>query len=219
MSCTRRFVAEDLFKFNNVNLDYYTETYNLPFYFQYLAYWPEFFLCVNHCIDTSRPGTMMGYVMGKAEGDLWNKENPNPKKWHGHVTALTVAPEYRRLGVANKLMNYLEEVSDFIHKAYFVDLFVRVSNSVAIGMYEKFGYKVYRTVLGYYSGEENGYDMRKAIVSRDPKKESEVPLPKPIKPYQLDETLWIVLSIVVVVVLVVQHYLQSTTPPSSHGES
>ena len=36
---------------------------------------------------------------------------------------------------------------------YFVDLFVRVSNDVAISMYKSFGYSVYRRVLGYYSGE------------------------------------------------------------------
>ncbi len=42
--------------------------------------------------------------MGKAEG---REEN-----WHGHVTALTVAPEYRRLGLAGRLMNSLEEISE-----------------------------------------------------------------------------------------------------------
>ena len=34
--------------------------------------------------------------MGKAEG--------LGKDWHGHVTAVTVAPEFRRLGLAAKLM-------------------------------------------------------------------------------------------------------------------
>lgn len=43
-------------------------------------------------------------VMGKSEGQ--------PDSWHGHVTALTVAPEYRRLGVAGVLMNWLEEISE-----------------------------------------------------------------------------------------------------------
>lgn len=42
--------------------------------------------------------------MGKAEGP--------GKEWHGHVTALSVAPEYRRLGLAEKLMAVLEEISD-----------------------------------------------------------------------------------------------------------
>lgn len=38
-------------------------------------------------------------------------------------------------------------------QAYFVDLFVRVSNKVAITMYQQLGYIVYRTVLEYYNGD------------------------------------------------------------------
>lgn len=43
-------------------------------------------------------------VMGKSEGE--------DKNWHGHVTVLTVAPSYRRLGIARQLMAYLERISD-----------------------------------------------------------------------------------------------------------
>lgn len=43
-------------------------------------------------------------VMGKAEG--------HGENWHGHVTALTVSPDYRRLGLAAMLMKYLEDVSE-----------------------------------------------------------------------------------------------------------
>lgn len=55
-------------------------------------------------------------------------------------------------------MDYLENVSVELYDGYFVDLFVRVSNSLAIGMYEKFGYSVYRRVLGYYSSADDGED-------------------------------------------------------------
>jgi N-terminal acetyltransferase B complex catalytic subunit len=85
--------------------------------------------------------------MGKAEG--------NGENWHGHVTAVTVGPEYRRLGLAKKLMHILEEISENVYNGYFVDLFVRLSNRVAINMYKGFGYSVYRQVIGYYSGEED----------------------------------------------------------------
>lgn len=34
-----------------------------------------------------------------------------------------------------------------------MDLFVRVSNKVAIKMYQQLGYIVYRTVLEYYNGD------------------------------------------------------------------
>ena len=42
-------------------------------------------------------------VLGKAEGE--------GKLWHGHVTAVTVAPAYRRQGMAQKLMAMLEDVT------------------------------------------------------------------------------------------------------------
>lgn len=43
-------------------------------------------------------------VMGKVEGQ--------GESWHGHVTAVTVAPEFRRQQLAKKLMNLLEDISD-----------------------------------------------------------------------------------------------------------
>ena len=42
--------------------------------------------------------------MGKAEGEK--------ELWHGHVSALTVAPVYRRMGLAKMLMDILEQVSE-----------------------------------------------------------------------------------------------------------
>lgn len=52
------------------------------------------------------------------------------------------------------LINNFRPVCFFNRKrCYFVDLFVRVSNKVAVDMYNKLGYTVYRTVLEYYSGE------------------------------------------------------------------
>ena len=83
-------------------------------------------------------GKIMGYIMGKSEA----RQN-NPLDWHGHVTAISVADEFRRIGLAAKLMRLLEEVSE-TKKCYFVDLFVRVSNVVAVGMYRSLGYVVYR---------------------------------------------------------------------------
>ncbi|KAI8926591.1 acyl-CoA N-acyltransferase [Entophlyctis helioformis] len=174
MTTLRRFTADDMFKFNNINLDPLTETYGLSFYLQYLAQWPDY------CMTTQNAnGTLMGYIIGKAEGDR--------QLWHGHVTALTVAPLFRRLGLARLLMDKLEEVSEKIYDTYFVDLFVRSSNTVAISMYEKFGYTVYRRVLGYYTGKdsEDALDMRKAL-PRDVHKKSIIPLKYPITPDQLE---------------------------------
>lgn len=114
--------------------------------------------------------------MGKTEGER--------ELWHGHVTAVTVSPEFRRIGLATDLMDILEKLSEN-YGCYFVDLFVRTSNKVAIGMYKKFGYVVYRQVRNYYSGEEDAYDMRKAL-SKDIQKKSVIPIPYPVDPRDLE---------------------------------
>ncbi|MBW0519255.1 hypothetical protein O181_058970 [Austropuccinia psidii MF-1] len=157
MSLLRPFKANDLFKFNHVNLDPYTETYSVSYYLQYICTWPNL---IN--LAESPNGQVMGYVMGKMEG-----ENED---WHGHVSAITISPSYRRLSLARGLMNLFEQASNQ-EFCYFVDLFVRVSNSLAISMYENFGYSVYQRISKYYSGggigdslqEEDAFDMRKAL--------------------------------------------------------
>lgn len=175
MTTLRPFTCDDMFKFNSVNLDPLTENYGLTFYLSYMAHWPEYFQ-----VAESPSGDIMGYMMGKAEGRGDN--------WHGHVTCLSIAPEYRRLGLAASLMHGLEQVSES-KRCYFVDLFVRVSNKVAVGMYERLGYTVYRTVLEYYSSgdspDEDAFDMRKAL-SRDVHGQSVVPLAHPVRPEDLE---------------------------------
>ncbi|KGG51645.1 hypothetical protein DI09_2p220 [Mitosporidium daphniae] len=147
-SIYRPFKATDLFRISNINLDSFTENYQVEMYLYYLARWPE----LNILIE-SPSGIPMGYVMGNVDGE--------GDQFHGHVTALTVSPLFRRLGVAERLMQLLEEVSDR-KNAYFVDLFVRPSNVLAVSMYKKRDYVVYRTILDYYSGgptkgPENAY--------------------------------------------------------------
>ena len=68
----------------------------------------------------------------------------------------------------------MEEVTAKVHDAYFVDLFVRPSNKIAVQMYRSLGYVIFRAVEMYYTGEEDAYDMRKAM-PKDVNKESMVP--------------------------------------------
>ena len=83
----------------------------------------------------------------------------------------------------------MHEVSIKRHDAYFVDLFVRPSNKVAVGFYEKLGYKVYRSVYQYYSSNEgpseDAYDMRMSL-PKDATGELSVPLNKTIMPNELE---------------------------------
>ena len=114
--------------------------------------------------------------MGKVEEDpLWAKFTPHYLPWHGHVTALTVAPQLRRLGLAQILTRALERGCED-QKAWFVDLFVREGNDTAVGLYKGMGYTVFRRVVDYYSDDptgrkkgEDAFDMRKPL-SRDKKR-------------------------------------------------
>jgi N-terminal acetyltransferase B complex catalytic subunit len=83
---------------------------------------------------------------------------PDPQH-HGHLTALSISPQFRELGLARELMGHLEELSgpgyvvagsdDRIDgvDAWFLDLFVRCNNKRAESMYEKLGYSIYRRVV------------------------------------------------------------------------
>ena len=99
--------------------------------------------------------------MGKVEGSI------EEKSWHGHITAVTVSPLGRRNGIARYFMDYLKMISEKIHNAFYIDLFVRPSNKIAVGMYKYLGYGIYQVVDKYYSRgrdrdskAEDCYDMR-----------------------------------------------------------
>ncbi|ANZ74866.1 BA75_02943T0 [Komagataella pastoris] len=182
MTSIKPFQATDLFDINPVNLDVLTENYQPFFYLQYLVDWPPlFFKSVSGSVIDSSDGSilrndvMSGYMMGKTEGKA--------KEWHTHITAVTVNPTYRRLGLASFLCEHLDQATDQEpYNTYFVDLFVRVTNKLAISMYHKLGYSVYRRVVGYYGDGSNenrnklddnhdAFDMRKSQ-TRDVKKET-----------------------------------------------
>ncbi|KAI1326888.1 N-acetyltransferase 5 [Xylariaceae sp. FL0255] len=162
----RPFKPTDLDNFAKCNMDPLTETYDLSFYLQYYARWPTLFQ-----VAVDQKGNILGYIMGKIESSPeYMKQSPHYLPWHAHITALTVAPEARRLGIGQILTKQLEDGSESANP-WFVDLFVRKSNEKAIKLYEKMGYSVYRVVKDYYGDNpndpsargEDAYDMRKPM--------------------------------------------------------
>ena len=87
-------------------------------------------------------------VLGKLEDSPFPPPNPpyDPDTntddrylpWHAHITAVTVASQYRRIGHASRLVRYIEHFANK-ENAWFMDLFVRVENTVAIEFYKKLG--------------------------------------------------------------------------------
>ena len=166
MTIIRRVEPTDLLHLNLCNLDPYTENYDLSFYMSYLMKWPSMFQCIEE------HGNIVGYIIGKVEASpvhLQGSDHYLP--WHGHITALTIAPDYRRLGYGKLLSEALEKACNQ-QNAWFVDLFVRESNKGAIKMYESMGYSTYRVVVDYYQDNlvdpssgvgESALDMRKPM--------------------------------------------------------
>lgn len=114
---------------------------------------------------------MLDTVMGKLESSpSYMKYSEHYLPFHAHISALTVAPHARRMGLARTLSQSLEHSSDE-YDAWFVDLFVRKSNESALALYRGLGYSVYRRVLGYYTDDspdpsqdsEDAFDMRKPL--------------------------------------------------------
>ncbi|KAK6462082.1 N-terminal acetyltransferase [Scheffersomyces coipomensis] len=173
MTSIKPFQIEDLFEFNAVNLDPLTENFNVSFYLQYLIDWPSLFFKSTEIYHDNQffhqQNEISGYMMGKTEGKLTKKE------WHTHITAVTVQDQYRRIGLASYLCLQLEQLTSIEpYNTLFVDLFVKVTNSLARQLYEKLGYSVYRRVVGYYGREMpqdrnkiddeiDAFDMRKSL--------------------------------------------------------
>ncbi|CAG5179118.1 uncharacterized protein ALTATR162_LOCUS9042 [Alternaria atra] len=176
MATIRPMRPTDLLRISECNLDHLTETYNIGFYLEYLTKWPE--LCqIIEGMDGEIEGYSTTLLLGKLESSPFEPpikpykpsttgvQYPNYLPYHGHITALTVAPSARRLGHATALSSALERSSDAAN-AWFVDLFVRRSNEIAKELYRKMGYSVYRVVKDYYNDGEDALDMRKSC-SRD----------------------------------------------------
>ena len=92
-------------------------------------------------------GRVIGYVMGYLRPDL-----------EGHIMSIAVDPAYRGNGIGSALLT--EVIERLIKKgARYIGLEVRVSNEKAIRLYERFGFKRIKRVIGYYADGEDAYYM------------------------------------------------------------
>lgn len=79
----------------------------------------------------------------------------------GYITNVAVRGDYRRRGVADKLLSALDECMEKLNLS-FISLEVRVSNLAAITLYEKNGYKNLGVRKAFYRlPTEDAYIMTK----------------------------------------------------------
>jgi [ribosomal protein S18]-alanine N-acetyltransferase len=80
----------------------------------------------------------------------------------GHVTTLGVAPEHRRRGLAEKLLQWAEEALRK-REINLVRLEVRVSNIAAQKLYKNLGYAAVQRLSHYYVNGDDGFLMVKSL--------------------------------------------------------
>ncbi|XP_030377302.1 N-alpha-acetyltransferase 20 [Scaptodrosophila lebanonensis] len=152
MVSLREFFLDDLLKFNCIVMDPYTEVYSLSFFFNILLKFPQ----LSHTA-VSPGGQLIGFILGKIDSN----ESVESNIENGHICALSVSDNYRRLGLATRLMESFTDTVES-HGAWYMDLYARERNKAAIKLYESLGFVKYRWLPNFYR-DDNGYDMRKPL--------------------------------------------------------
>ena len=129
-----------------INMETLPEHYSDYFYYEILAEFPETFLVAE------TDGMLIGYVMCRIEYGFSHLKRLGLAR-KGHVVSIAVKPEHRGKGVGTALMRVSQDamVAKNATESY---LEVRVTNSEAIGLYQRLGYAVSNRLEAYYKDGE-----------------------------------------------------------------
>lgn len=75
-----------------------------------------------------------------------------------HIGNIAVLPEYRKKGIASSLFNELLKNSQEEHSTKYLLLEVRASNTPAINLYKKLGFKELVVRKHYYKNPDGSYE-------------------------------------------------------------
>jgi [ribosomal protein S18]-alanine N-acetyltransferase len=116
---------------------------------------------LNYLLNEPRT---LSYQAVTAEGDIagfaFVMTNVNGA---AHLTTIGVAPEHRRRGIAERLLDHIE---DRLRRKDVgtIMLEVRVSNYGAQQLYRRAGFHVVQRIVNYYNNGEDCYLMMKALI-------------------------------------------------------
>jgi [ribosomal protein S18]-alanine N-acetyltransferase len=130
----------------DINMETLPEHYSDYFYYEILAEFPETFLVAE------LGGALIGYVMSRIEYGFSHLKRLGLAR-KGHVVSIAVKERHRGKGVGTVLMEAAQSamVSKGATECY---LEVRTSNSEAIALYQRLGYKGAGRLEGYYKDGE-----------------------------------------------------------------
>jgi len=142
----RRCEREDILAVININADTLPEHYSDYFYYEILAEFPETFLVAE------LGGVLVGYVMCRIEYGFSHLKRLGLAR-KGHVVSVAVTQQHRGKGIGTLLMQTTQDAmaAKDATESY---LEVRVTNSEAIALYQRLGYKVSSRLEAYYKDGE-----------------------------------------------------------------
>ena len=142
----RRCERDDIQSVININAETLPEHYSDYFYYEILAEFPETFLVAE--LD----GSLIGYVMCRIEYGFSHLKRLGLAR-KGHIVSIAVKEQHRGKGVGTMLMQTSQQamVAKAATESY---LEVRVTNSEAIALYQRLGYKVSSRLEAYYKDGE-----------------------------------------------------------------
>ncbi|KAL3852302.1 hypothetical protein ACJMK2_015961 [Sinanodonta woodiana] len=144
---------EDLMNMQHCNLLCLPENYQMKYYFYHGLSWPQL-----SYVAEDESGKIVGYVLAKME------EDPEDSVPHGHITSLAVKRSYRRLGMAQKLMDQASRAMCENFDARYVSLHVRKSNRAALHLYTNtLKFQISEIEPKYYADGEDAYAMRRDL--------------------------------------------------------
>lgn len=155
MVSIRPATIEDLIGIQDCNISCLPENYTFKYYYYHYMNWPGLIFVA----EDRRTKKIVGYVLAKMDDE--ESDTPTTK---GHITSLSVLREYRKMGIAKKLMEATHMAMKSIFGLEMVTLHVRVGNMAALGLYRDIlRYEVLGTDTSYYLDGEDAYNMRKIL--------------------------------------------------------
>ncbi|QQG48936.1 MAG: GNAT family N-acetyltransferase [archaeon] len=142
----RQCTSDDIEQVIDINSKTLPEHYSDHFYFEILAEFPETFLVAE------LSGEVVGYIMCRIEYGFSHVRRLGLAR-KGHIVSVAVREEHRGKGIGGNLVisSEGEMGKKAVTESY---LEVRVSNTQAISLYEKLGYKTTGRLEAYYRDGE-----------------------------------------------------------------
>lgn len=151
----RPFRSSDLETVMRINRTCLPENYGSFFFLELHKRFPSTFIVAEE------ENEVVGYVMCRIETGLPSMGFLGLVR-KGHVVSIAVLPEHRRKGIGYALMREaMQNMRRYKAKECYLE--VRVSNTPAINLYKKLGFRIVKTIPSYYVDGENAYVMARKL--------------------------------------------------------